>query len=134
MDLLTFLQWSVFICFIYLIAVNAAFLLMLIGSALEHRLLVRREQTEDYETLAQSRFTIPVSVIAPAFNEALVIESSVKSMLELQYPEFEIIVVNDGSRDRTQALADEMTARHPGIVRAVHHPTNLGYGAALQAT
>ena len=42
---------------------------------------------------------------------------------------FEIIAVNDGSRDRTQALADELTARHPGVVRAVHHPTNLGYGA-----
>ncbi len=46
---------------------------------------------------------------------------------------FEIIAVNDGSRDRTQALADELTAAHPGIVRAVHHPTNLGYGAALRS-
>ena len=46
---------------------------------------------------------------------------------------FEIIVVNDGSRDRTQAIADELTAAHPGVVRAVHHPVNLGYGAALRS-
>jgi glycosyltransferase involved in cell wall biosynthesis len=46
---------------------------------------------------------------------------------------FEIIVVNDGSRDRTRVLADELTAAHPGVVRAVHHPTNLGYGAALRS-
>ena len=46
---------------------------------------------------------------------------------------FEIIVVNDGSRDRTQVIADELTAAHPGIVRAVHHPVNLGYGAALRS-
>ena len=44
---------------------------------------------------------------------------------------FEIIVVNDGSRDATGAMADELAAAHPDVVRAVHHPTNLGYGAAL---
>jgi glycosyltransferase involved in cell wall biosynthesis len=46
--------------------------------------------------------------------------------------EFEIIIVNDGSRDRTREIADELVAANPGIVRAVHHPTNLGYGAALR--
>jgi glycosyltransferase involved in cell wall biosynthesis len=46
---------------------------------------------------------------------------------------FEIIAVNDGSRDRTREIADELTGRYPGVVRAVHHPTNLGYGAALRS-
>ncbi|HET7030427.1 MAG TPA: glycosyltransferase family 2 protein [Candidatus Limnocylindrales bacterium] len=46
---------------------------------------------------------------------------------------FEIIIVNDGSRDGTGRIADELTGAHPGIVRAVHHPTNLGYGAALSS-
>ena len=46
---------------------------------------------------------------------------------------FEIIVVNDGSRDATGRIADELTAANPGLVRAVHHPTNLGYGAALRS-
>ncbi len=45
----------------------------------------------------------PVSVIAPAYNEAATIVESVKSLLSLRYPEFEIIVVNDGSRDATLA-------------------------------
>ena len=44
---------------------------------------------------------------------------------------FEIVIVNDGSRDATGAIADELSAAHPDVVRAVHHPTNLGYGAAL---
>ena len=46
---------------------------------------------------------------------------------------FEIIAVNDGSKDGTAALADRLAAEHPDVVRAVHHPTNLGYGAALRS-
>jgi len=46
---------------------------------------------------------------------------------------FEIIAVNDGSRDRTREIADDLAARHPDVVRAVHHPTNYGYGAALRS-
>jgi glycosyltransferase involved in cell wall biosynthesis len=77
-----------------------------------------------------------LSFFFPAHNEEANIEGLVTEALE-SLPSiaetFEIIAVNDGSRDRTQALADELTASHPGVVRAVHHPTNLGYGAALRS-
>ncbi len=46
---------------------------------------------------------------------------------------WEIVIVDDGSRDATPAIADELAAGNPSIVRAVHHPTNLGYGAALRS-
>ncbi len=46
---------------------------------------------------------------------------------------FEIIAVDDGSKDGTPAIADALAAAHPDVVRAVHHPTNLGYGAALRS-
>jgi glycosyltransferase involved in cell wall biosynthesis len=46
---------------------------------------------------------------------------------------FEIVIVDDGSRDGTPALADELAAEHPGVVRAIHHHRNLGYGAALRS-
>ena len=45
---------------------------------------------------------------------------------------FEIVIVDDGSRDATPAIADELAAAHPEV-RAVHHPVNLGYGAALRS-
>ena len=45
---------------------------------------------------------------------------------------FEIVVVDDGSRDATPRLADELASRHLEV-RAVHHRTNLGYGAALRS-
>lgn len=77
-----------------------------------------------------------LSYFFPAHNEEANIAGLVEEALD-SLPAiadtFEIIAVNDGSRDRTQALADELTALHPGVVRAVHHKTNLGYGAALRS-
>jgi glycosyltransferase involved in cell wall biosynthesis len=46
---------------------------------------------------------------------------------------WEVVIVDDGSRDATPSIADELAKAHPGVVRAVHHPTNLGYGAALKS-
>lgn len=54
---------------------------------------------------AYSGFEPAVSVLVPAYNEAATIAASVRSMLQLEYPDFEVIVINDGSRDGTlQAL------------------------------
>ncbi len=97
----TLVVLAVVVCFVYLMAVLGAFVLMLAGSGLEHARLAYQARSEDYDALSDSHFTIPVSVIAPAYNEEVVIEASVKSLLALDYPEFEVIVVNDGSRDGT---------------------------------
>jgi glycosyltransferase involved in cell wall biosynthesis len=77
-----------------------------------------------------------LSYFFPAHNEEANLEGLIEEALAVLptiAETFEIIAVNDGSRDRTAAIADELTARHPGIVRAVHHPTNYGYGAALRS-
>ena len=75
-----------------------------------------------------------LSYFFPAHNEEANVRELVAEALET-LPSlaevFEIIVVNDGSRDATGAIADELAAANPDVVRAVHHPTNLGYGAAL---
>jgi glycosyltransferase involved in cell wall biosynthesis len=75
-----------------------------------------------------------LSYFFPAHNEESNVRELVAEALETLptlAEVFEIIVVNDGSRDATGAIADELAAANPGVVRAVHHPTNLGYGAAL---
>ena len=86
---------------------------------------------------ATPRQRVPrLSYFFPAHNEeeniAGLVEDALDSLPAIAET-FEIIAVNDGSRDRTRELADELTARHPGVVRAVHHKTNLGYGAALRS-
>jgi len=77
-----------------------------------------------------------LSFFFPAHNEEANLEALVDEALGA-LPElaekFEIIAVDDGSRDRTPALADELAGKHPDVFRVVHHPTNLGYGAALRS-
>jgi glycosyltransferase involved in cell wall biosynthesis len=76
-----------------------------------------------------------LSYFFPAHNEAENIEALVAEALQ-ELPRlaetFEIIAVDDGSRDATGSLADALAAAHPGVVRAVHHKVNRGYGAALR--
>jgi len=77
-----------------------------------------------------------LSYFFPAHNEEANLEALVAealAVLPTLAEQFEIIAVNDGSRDATAAIADRLAAAHPGVVRAVHHPTNLGYGAALRS-
>ena len=64
-----------------------------------------------------------ISVIAPAFNEELSIAQSIRSLLSLQYPDLEVIVVNDGSKDRTMAILHDEFALVPVVRetdRALH--------------
>ena len=77
-----------------------------------------------------------LSYFFPAHNEEANLEALVDEALEALptiAEMFEIIAVDDGSRDRTAEVANELALGHPGVVRAVHHPTNLGYGAALRS-
>ena len=77
-----------------------------------------------------------LSYFFPAHNEEASLEPLVEEALATLpglADDFEVIVVDDGSRDATPAIADRLAAEHPGTVRAVHHPTNLGYGAALRS-
>lgn len=60
-----------------------------------------------------SDLALPVSVIAPCFNEALSIADSVRALLALEYPEHEVIVVNDGSEDTTLTTLIEEFDLHP---------------------
>ena len=77
-----------------------------------------------------------LSYFFPAHNEEANLEGLVAEALATLprlADAFEIVIVDDGSRDATGRIADELTAANPAVVRAVHHPTNLGYGAALRS-
>jgi glycosyltransferase involved in cell wall biosynthesis len=75
-----------------------------------------------------------LSVFFPAYNDSGTIASmvirAVQAAAELT-SDFEVIVVNDGSADATPQIVDELARTYPNV-RVVHHPTNRGYGGALQ--
>lgn len=75
-----------------------------------------------------------LSIVFPAYNEEDNIEESVRRAIEvsesLSLDSFEIIVVNDGSEDRTGEIA-EMLAISDNRVRVIHHSPNQGYAKAL---
>jgi glycosyltransferase involved in cell wall biosynthesis len=87
-------------------------------------------------TAARPTRVAELSFFFPAHNEEANLEALVDEALgalPALAEKFEIIAVDDGSRDRTPAIADDLAARHPDLFRVVHHPTNLGYGAALRS-
>ena len=95
------LRAGVLLCAFYLGLVYASyFALMLVGFR-ENRLRRREYVVDDLETLASSRFLPGVTVVVPAYNEGEALVDAVRSLLALDYPEFEVIVVNDGSTDDT---------------------------------
>jgi len=76
-----------------------------------------------------------ISVFFPCYNEqenvARACEQAL-SVLEELGVDFEVIIVNDGSRDSTDQIAEKIAQSNPRM-RVIHHPKNLGYGAALRS-
>src|ERR1700688_4090285 len=75
-----------------------------------------------------------LSVFFPAYNDSGTIASMVIRAVQVASdltPDYEVIVVDDGSSEATPAILDEL-ARTYSRVRVVHHPKNSGYGGALQ--
>ena len=74
-----------------------------------------------------------LSVVMPAHNEEVAIAGTISAAVEAVASwtqDYEIIVINDGSKDRTRAIVEEIAASNPHV-RLINHDVNQGYGAAL---
>jgi cellulose synthase/poly-beta-1,6-N-acetylglucosamine synthase-like glycosyltransferase len=85
----------------YFLALNISYILLFFVSLREVLTFLRRTFFSDYQQILRSDMTLPISMICPAHNEEKTIVDTVRSLQMLNYPEFEIIVVNDGSKDET---------------------------------
>ena len=77
-----------------------------------------------------------LSVFFPAYNDSGTIGSLVISAVQAAAtltPDYEVLVINDGSRDETAHILDELARVYPAHVRIIHHAKNRGYGGALRS-
>ncbi|RIW14486.1 glycosyltransferase [Algoriphagus lacus] len=119
-------------------SVIAIYLILMVLSALEMRDYLRKNRFADYGDIITSPIAPGVSILAPAFNEGKNIVQNVQSLLSLHYGKFEVIVINDGSKDDTlQKLIESFElektnyAYNPEIeakpVRGIYKSRNLSY-------
>ena len=78
---------------------------------------------------------VGLTIFFPAYNDSGTIASLViaaRRAAQQLTPDFEILIINDGSADDTAAIADELARTYPEV-RAIHHRANRGYGGALRS-
>ena len=71
-----------------------------------------------------------IAVLVPCYNEEANVEETVDALMELRYPNFEVIAINDGSKDRTGELLNTLAARYPKL-RVIHQVENQGKAVGL---
>jgi glycosyltransferase involved in cell wall biosynthesis len=77
-----------------------------------------------------------ITILLPCYNEEAILNHNINSIINYlltisEKYEWEILIVNDGSKDKTGKIADEF-ARRMDTIRVIHHPVNLNLGRALQ--
>ncbi len=92
---------------VYFLAYSGINLFLLAISAFKVREILQLAQITDEGAHKPAAFAPLISLIVPAYNEEVTIAESVRSLLRLQYPRYEIILVNDGSKDSTVEVLKE---------------------------
>lgn len=111
-------------CFFGAIILGVARLLLLCGLSLIN--LRRAKKNED---LPPGECHIPVSVIVPAYNEEKVIAATISRLLRSDYSDIEVIVINDGSQDKTSEIVRATFGADPRVV--LYDIPNAGKAHAL---
>ena len=95
----------------YFVVLNAVYLALNVIALFALRRYMG-QRVADVGPALSPELDLPISVIVPAYNESLTIGESVRALLQLEYPHFEIVVVNDGSKDATlETLISEFSLR-----------------------
>jgi cellulose synthase/poly-beta-1,6-N-acetylglucosamine synthase-like glycosyltransferase len=130
----SWLWWSQAFFLAYFVALNGGYLALNLLSMASLRSYMKR-RADLGEDVPYLGIEPPISLIVPGYNEEATIRTSVRSMLQLQYPDFEVVVVNDGSSDRTlQVLTEEFELQpHPApLRRQVEHKPIRGVYRSLR--
>src|SRR5207248_7469188 len=86
---------------VYFVLLNSGYLVLIAIASVDVARWMRRLSFAGHDDIFANPLTPGVSVLVPAFNEELSIVESARAMLAVKYPEFEVIIVDDGSTDAT---------------------------------
>jgi cellulose synthase/poly-beta-1,6-N-acetylglucosamine synthase-like glycosyltransferase len=114
---------------VYFLLVNGWYLVLLVSAGVEMRHYVRTSRGQARWRMLGSRAAPRISMLAPAYGEEATIAESVRALLALYYPNLEVVVVNDGSKDaQMQVLIDEfeLVSIHPVYQRLIDSKPVLG--------
>ena len=115
-----FLKLSNHLLFFYYLLSNLGYLLMLAVALKTSAAHLRRLESLPFDWIKRSPMVPPITILVPAHNEESFICTAVRNLLDLEYPELEVIVINDGSSDSTlQIMQGEFRLR---LVRTVYIP------------
>ncbi len=105
MNFITYVRYFIsffnYFCMAFTILLSIIYIVQLIMSFVKVRKNDKARQSNDFGRYVESENLLPISLLIPAYNEEENIVSNIKSLLKIDYPLFEIVVVNDGSTDRT---------------------------------
>lgn len=111
MNFITYVRYFIsffnYFCMAFTVLLSLIYIVQLIISFIRVRKDDKVRQSNDYGRYVSSENLLPISLLIPAYNEEENIVSNIKSLLKIDYPQFEIIVVNDGSNDRTHEFIVE---------------------------
>ncbi|WP_069366723.1 glycosyltransferase family 2 protein [Salisediminibacterium beveridgei] len=95
------MQVLAYVIIFYMIFVGVTYIVLFLIAGPRVKKESKLNRMEQIEEVAINQDTFPVSVLVPAYNEEVGIVSTVRSMLGLNYPQYEVIVIDDGSKDST---------------------------------
>lgn len=101
---LLLIEWVVLVYFFFL---SSFYALLLASAVLDIGPHLQKERGENRRRLLRSEIAPRITLLAPAYNEAKTIADSLRALLGLQYPNLEVVVINDGSKDSTMQVLQE---------------------------
>ena len=103
---------------VYFVVLNSIYLVTSLTAFRSLRSYARRLKTVDVGQLIRSGAALPVTLVVPAYNEEATCVEAARALLTLEYPDYEVVIVNDGSTDGTldrliEAFELEQAPRFP---------------------
>ena len=118
--------WNLFNYFVFLYPLYMSFV-WIIGALLFYWRREMKPRNSNLDTYPS------YSIIIPAHNEEGDIEETIENLRNLDYPSYKVLVVDDGSTDRTAEIIDTLADKYPGWLKAVHLMPNSGKSKAINA-